>query len=265
MSVAPFDICYLRFFALSLALHGALLLVVRLQAPVAHYGSNPIAVTILTPTENSPKLDTVPTEPRAPETLRPTVRKNLPRPGAKAVPPGRRTVPPPTAAVRPELQPPPPPDADAAAAPASRSVPVESVVVERPLPSLKELLPPPTWSAGASMRAPISLNSKDPVYVTYFTKIKQSIESQWQYPELALRYGLQGRLSLEFTIGPLGELERLRVIRSSGSQLLDDEAMRAIKAAAPFPPIPPWIKPVPLSVSAAMEYHDNRVKYDFNR
>ena len=136
MSVAPFDIRYLRFFALSLALHGALLLVVRLQAPVAHYGSNPIPVTLLAPMENSPKLDTVPAEPRALETPRSTVRKNLPRLGAKAVPPGRHTAPPPTAAVRPELQPP-PPEPDAATAPAPQSVPVESVVVERPLESAR--------------------------------------------------------------------------------------------------------------------------------
>ncbi len=80
---------------------------------------------------------------------------------------------------------------------------------------------------------------------------------------MALRYGLQGKLALEFTISGSGQLERIRLIRSSGSQLLDDEAMRAVKAAAPFPPIPPWIKPNPLSISASMEYHDNRVNYRF--
>ena len=111
----------------------------------------------------------------------------------------------------------------------------------------------------------MSLNTRDPVYVTYFSKIKQLIESQWEYPELALRYGLQGRLALEFSIGGNGWLDQLRLIRSSGSQLLDDEALRAIKAAAPFPPIPPWIKPNPLSISASMEYHDNRLNYRFTR
>ena len=76
---------------------------------------------------------------------------------------------------------------------------------------------------------------------------------------MALRYGLQGRLSLEFTIGGSGQLEQLRMTRSSGSQVLDEEAPRAIKAAAPFPPIPSWIKPILLSISASMEYHDNRL------
>lgn len=139
-----------------------------------------------------------------------------------------------------------------------------TIVAERPLPSLKDLLPPPTWSSsGARSSAPVSLNTRDPVYVTYFNKIKQMIESQWEYPEMALRYGLQGKLALEFTISGSGQLERIRLIRSSGSQLLDDEAVRAVKAAAPFPPIPPWIKPNPLSISASMEYHDNRVNYRF--
>lgn len=140
----------------------------------------------------------------------------------------------------------------------------ETVVAERQLPSVKDLLPPPSWSSSNSRAAaPVSLNTRDPIYVTYFNKIKQSIESQWEYPEIALRYGLQGKLSLEFTIAGNGRLEQLRLIHTSGSQLLDEEAIRAIKAAAPFPPIPPWIKPNPLSISASMEYHDNRLNYRF--
>jgi TonB family protein len=57
----------------------------------------------------------------------------------------------------------------------------------------------------------------------------------------------------------------LRIIRSSGSQLLDDEALRAIKAAAPFPPIPTWIKGNPLTISVTMEYNDNRPNFRYNR
>ena len=148
-----------------------------------------------------------------------------------------------------------------------RELPIEkSVVAERQLPTVKELLPPITYSStGGSGSAPVSLNTKDPAYVSYFNRIKQVIEQNWEYPELALRYGLQGRLSLEFAIGANGQLEQLRIVRSSGSQLLDDEALRAIKAAAPFAPIPSWIKGNPLSISASMEYSDNRLNYRYNR
>ena len=133
---------------------------------------------------------------------------------------------------------------------------------ERQLPTVKELLPPVTYSSGAEKNStPISLDTKDPIYLSYFNRIKQAIEQNWEYPELALRYGLQGRLSLEFSIGLNGHLEQLRIMRSSGSQLLDDEALRAIRTAAPFPPVPSWIKSGPLTVSASMEYNDNRLNY----
>ena len=102
-------------------------------------------------------------------------------------------------------------------APPRETVPEESVIAERPLPSLKELLPSATWSSSSRRDSgPISLNTKDPVYVSYFNKIKQLIESQWEYPELALRYGLQGRLALQFVIDGNGRLEQLRLVRSSG-------------------------------------------------
>jgi len=153
-------------------------------------------------------------------------------------------------------------------APATAPQPIheKTVIAERELPTVKDLLPPVTWSSSnARVNAAVSLNTKDPIFVTYFNRIKQSIESQWQYPELALRYGLQGKLSLEFTIANDGQLAQLRLIRSSGSQLLDEEAIRAIKAAAPFPPIPSWIKLNPLPISASMEYHDNRLDYRLTR
>ena len=148
-----------------------------------------------------------------------------------------------------------------------REVPfIKNEAGERQLPTVKELLPPLTYSRGGGTNsAPVSLDTKDPVYLSYFNRIKQAIEQNWEYPELALRYGLQGRLSLEFSIGANGQLEQLRIIRSSGSQLLDDEALRAIRTAAPFPPIPSWIKGAPVTVSASMEYNDNRLNYRHTR
>jgi protein TonB len=154
-----------------------------------------------------------------------------------------------------------------ASADTQRELPIEkSVVAERKLPTVKELLPPITYSStGGRSSAPVSLNSHDPVYMSYFNRIKQAINQNWEYPELAKRYGLQGTLFLEFAVGANGQLEQLRLVRSSGSQLLDDEALRAIKAAAPFAPIPSWIKSIPLPISATMEYHDSRLNYPATR
>ena len=109
----------------------------------------------------------------------------------------------------------------------------------------------------------MSLNTTNPQYVTYFGGIKHAIELVWQYPELALRYGLQGKLLLQFAILNTGELESATIVRSSGSHLLDEEAVRAVRAAAPFKPIPPWIGKNRIEIVASFEYLDNRLNYRF--
>ena len=209
------------------------------------------APTTVAPTPRGPKAALVPRQLKAPTIIAkkdPAIAreiKELPAPPRDPV----------TPVERPREEP-----------PARQPIQESTVVTERELPTLRELLPSPTYSStNARSSGAVSLNTRDPLYVSYFTKIKQNIEQQWEYPEMALRYGLQGRLSLEFTIGGNGQLEYLRMTRSSGSQLLDEEALRAVKAAAPFPPIPSWIKPIPLSISASMEYHDNRLNYRVTR
>lgn len=140
-------------------------------------------------------------------------------------------------------------------------------IVQRPLPTLKELLPPTTWSPSVEQsnnkEGPVRLDTREPKYVSYFTSIKRAIEHVWEYPEPALRLGLQGKLVMEFTISGDGRLEGTRLIRSSGFSVLDQEAARAVQAAAPFHAIPPWIGKSRLEVVASFEYHDNRLKYGF--
>jgi len=278
--VTGLNITLTRFFGLSLAIHAAAfgyLMLIQKAALPPRSAPPPIAVSLLPPGEKEPaaaapaatEVSKTPapvakTESRIPakDDARPSANKARQRPrretNEKAVLAAAKNsaaeptrdeaatgVPIPTsAATKPEI-------------------PLErSIVAERQLPTVKELLPPITYSSsGTRGSAPVSLNTKDPAYVSYFNRIKQAIEINWEYPELAKRYGLQGKLALEFTIAADGQLEQLRLVRSSGSQLLDDEALRAIKAAAPFPRIPSWIKGSPLPISASMEYSDSRLNY----
>jgi protein TonB len=255
------ELSYLRFLAVSIAVHLVVFLILHPARPLRVNRPENITVSILETPERREPVQAPPPQRSARPARRPeSAVKRTPSPRVAAPAPAARTAGENNAIARADPPPPPKP-----APPLRETVPDQSVVAERPLPTIKELLPPLTYSSDSRGHAPVSLNTRDPVYVDYFTKIKQLIESQWQYPEMALRYGLQGRLSLEFTIGANGQLEQLRLLRSSGSQLLDNEALRAIKAAAPFPPIPRWIKPNPLSILAAMEYHDNRLDYRFAR
>ena len=144
--------------------------------------------------------------------------------------------------------------------------PQEKTIVERPLPTLKELLPPIALSpsdGSPNSEGPIRLDTREPKYISYFDSIKRAIEIEWQYPEPALRQGLQGILILEFTVSGSGNLQRTRLMRSSGFPVLDEEAIRAVQAASPFHPIPPWIGKNRLDIIASFEYHDNRLKYGF--
>lgn len=263
MMVGSLNKSYLRFFAVSVAVHFALFFIVYPAPRTRPSDPQSIPVSLLNtePRPIKPAAEAAPARAAKPPAI---IARKDPAPRRAEVARGqeRRKAPPEIIARAEPIPPPPQPPP----APEPREIiPEQSIIAERPLPTVKELLPPIGWSSSSRNNAPVNLDTRDPIYVSYFTKIKQLIESQWEYPELAQRYGLQGRLAVEFTIGTHGQLERLRVIRSSGSQLLDEEAVRAIKAAAPFPPIPSWIKPNPLPIAAAMEYHDSRLDYRFAR
>lgn len=255
-----------RFFVASLTLHLFLLLVWG-RPSIRTRPQESIAVSLLPPPppeESQTKPSPAPSEaPRRPSKAPVKIaKKNSPPLREKTAIPKEK---PAIAREIPELK---EPTREAARPPAREQIPDKAIVTERPLPTLKELLPPVGWSADArasGANGPVHLDTKDPQYVTYFNSIKRAIEVVWQYPELALRYGLQGRLLLEFSILGNGDIESAKIVRSSGSNLLDEEALRAVKAAAPFGPIPAWIGKNRIDIVASFEYLDNRLNYRFMR
>jgi protein TonB len=82
------------------------------------------------------------------------------------------------------------------------------------------------------------LNAPEIQYISYFASIKRKIELVWQYPYEAAVAGIQGELTLDFVIARSGALNSVELVRSSGSKILDDEAIRSLRVAAPFDPIP---------------------------
>lgn len=256
------------FFAASLAIHVAILLLSS-QAPTRSLIQETINVSLL-PTAPEPEaakqLSTRPSQPATRPSRVPAIiaKNNSPQVRAAPAEPARALKQPMNLPeqqeTKKETKPEPAPTKDTA----PRREPIEEnlSLTERRLPTVQELLPPANWSSPSSSRdGPIALNTRDPQYITYFNSIKRSIEYVWEYPEAALRYGLQGKLLLQFTILDSGELESMHIVRSSGSNLLDHEALRAMKAAAPFRPIPPWIDKKKLTITASFEYVDNRLNY----
>ena len=98
------------------------------------------------------------------------------------------------------------------------------------------------------------LNAPEIQYISYFASIKRKIELVWQYPYEAAAAGIQGELTLDFVIARSGAVNSIALVRSSGSKILDDEAIRSIRKAAPFDPIPAQYKIASLLIRGRFIY-----------
>ncbi|MBI5286819.1 MAG: energy transducer TonB [Deltaproteobacteria bacterium] len=100
----------------------------------------------------------------------------------------------------------------------------------------------------------LTLNTSEFKYFSYMMGIKRKIELVWTYPEVAARAGQQGRLEIRFTIRNDGILEDIRLIKSSGYSILDNEALSAVRLAAPFNPFPKGFNLERINIVATFEY-----------
>jgi TonB family protein len=84
----------------------------------------------------------------------------------------------------------------------------------------------------------VTLDTDELKLISYNRWLKIQVESNLQYPELAAISGYQGVLYIKFDIMKDGSLANLELLKSSGYKILDDEALRSIRASAPFQPLP---------------------------
>src|SRR4029450_3022503 len=69
-------------------------------------------------------------------------------------------------------------------------------------------------------------------------EIRKRIERAKRYPSLARQQEIEGSVRVSFSIEPSGEVSELRLLGSSGSPILDEEALATVKRAAPLPYYP---------------------------
>ena len=100
----------------------------------------------------------------------------------------------------------------------------------------------------------ISLDTTDKRYVSYARVLKEALMAQWKYPEVAKENLMEGQTHLIFTLSRDGTLLDLKLISSSGYRILDEEAMRTVRAAAPFPAFPGSVTVARLHVKANFDY-----------
>jgi len=104
---------------------------------------------------------------------------------------------------------------------------------------------------------PVSLDTTEVKYASYFARIKHQIERVWIYPSDAAKRGISGDLNLTFSISKDGNLLGARLLDRSGYEILDMAALKAVKEAAPFYPFPQNIQREKLTIQANFIYTPN--------
>jgi len=91
---------------------------------------------------------------------------------------------------------------------------------------------------GSPAQKGLTFDDSDFRHRGYMRMLKERIESIWQYPKEAARMGLSGDLYMKFTIKKDGRLGEVELLRTSGFKELDEAAIKAVKKAEPFWPLP---------------------------
>ena len=90
----------------------------------------------------------------------------------------------------------------------------------------------------------ITANTREHLYASYMRSWVSKVErvGNMNYPEQARRRNLEGSLVLSVDVLPDGSIEHVRIMRSSGYDLLDEAAVRIVRLAAPYAELPPEIR-----------------------
>jgi len=229
----------------------------------------PAQVALATPTPTppptptpSPTLTPAPPRPAATPTPAPPPPTPAPRPTPTPTPPPVAAAPPapPAPTPPPTAEPLPVQPRERASdlsqlnpVPPAPSQPVTEVLpAERPSDA-SQLGPPVTASApsngagiqgrGASGLANPTQSAPNPPSVAaranvdwgpWLAALQRKVEQNW----IPGQTGTSRRTVVIFTVGRAGELQSIRLARTSGSQQTDDAALTAIQRAAPFLPLP---------------------------
>ncbi|MFA5144509.1 MAG: TonB family protein [Candidatus Omnitrophota bacterium] len=98
----------------------------------------------------------------------------------------------------------------------------------------------------------------DAAMLRYQDVVKQRIEEARRYPAWAKKQGIEGITRLYFTVLSNGLSRDITIIRSSGSGILDEEAVATVKRASPFPSVPGNIGSSSVGMEVAIVFSLNK-------
>lgn len=99
-------------------------------------------------------------------------------------------------------------------------------------------------------------NSQNPNAVpNWKSQLMAQLERNKRYPSEAQSRGDRGIAQLAFSVDRSGGVHNARIVRSSGSNLLDQATLAMISRAAPLPPPPPEITGSQIPISVPIRYN----------
>jgi periplasmic protein TonB len=82
------------------------------------------------------------------------------------------------------------------------------------------------------------LNTDDITLGSFLRRFESAVYGVWRYPPEAARMGIEGVTPVRITFNRKGEIEKVELLASSGSKILDDEVKRTLKAVGIIGPLP---------------------------
>lgn len=101
------------------------------------------------------------------------------------------------------------------------------------------------------------INSEKHTMLRYQDMVKQRIEQARRYPLWAKKHGTEGVVYIYFTVSSAGLARDIRLVKSSGSSMLDEEALATIERANPFPVLPKEINNPSVGMKLAIVFSLN--------
>lgn len=93
--------------------------------------------------------------------------------------------------------------------------------------------------SGATTQIVVDRTTRNKVLNDYTLLTRDCIQRAWTTPaEIAVPGALKGKVSINYTVKRSGAVERVELVKGSGIPEMDRTLLKAIRAAAPFPPFP---------------------------
>ena len=130
---------------------------------------------------------------------------------------------------------------DSAATPSAAELIRRSMEMARLEAELSEVVSVFSKREREKLLVPNTMSHAEAAYLDAWQK-KVELIGNMNYPDKARKEKLSGDLLLMVAINADGSLARVELLRSSGHKVLDDAAMRIVKLASPYPPLPEAIQ-----------------------